>query len=616
MEDLLSYYEHELSFLRRFSGEFAERYPKIAGRLAPTGVQGDDPHIAQMISAVALLDARIAKKIDDDFTQGVEALFEVLHPHYLRPFPACSIAQLRFDAETVGPRTYNIARGTELHSRSINGVPCRFRTVYDVTLAPLAISEARYVPAAEAPIVLPVDAAGIVSLTVETTAAGEGLGSFGLRTVRVHLDGESSFVAALADGLFVHAATSYVETDGDGRWKPLRTLPIAPAGFDESDALLDYALRSHPAYRPLTEYFGFPEKFDFADIELGAMLDMAGACRRVTLHVVLKESRANANAARLLETLSTAHFKLFSTPVVNLFEQRGEPVRVTHQQVAYPVVADARCASGYDVYSIDSVSLVRQGQAYDEVTEVRPLFSRHYVDERQPARYWIARRDEAVAALSPGYETEISVIDAGFDAMAAYTDTLSIELTCTNRDLPARLAVGLEGGDLFMARSAEPPGPLVVTMLRRPTQARRFERRDALPLRLASHLALDELSLADLSLSALKAALVLYDVRRSAVSLRHIDGIAAVQSRATEIELPGNPFTTKVEGIEVRLTIDESHFVGASIAGFVGAINTFLGYCVQMNSFVQLIVESKNTGEEVMRCKPRSSERVLAGVGV
>ena len=615
MENLLPYYERELSYLRRYSGEFAERYPKIAGRLAPRDVQGDDPHIAQMISAVALLDARIAKKIDDDFVQGVEALFEVLHPHYLRPFPSCSIAQLCCDASTVGPRTYKVARGTELHSRSINGVPCRFRTAYDVTLAPLAMSEARYIPAAAAPIPLSVDAAGIISLTFETTTARGVLGAFGLRKVRVHLDGESSFVAALADGLFVHALASYVEADGDGRWKRLQTLPIAQAGFGANDALLDYPMRSHPAYRPLIEYFGFPEKSDFVDVDLGAMLDMAGACRSVTLHVVLREGRANLHAAPLLETLSTAHFKLFSTPVVNLFGQHGAPIRVTHQQVAYPVLADARRASAYDVYSIDSVSLVRQRQGYDEVAEMRPLFSRHYVDEQQSARYWAARRDEAVAVLSPGYETEISVIDAGFDPSEVWTDTLSIELTCTNRDLPARLAVGLAGGDLFMASSAEHLPPLVIAMLRRPTHALRFERRDALPLRLASHLALDHLSLADLSLSALKAALALYDVRRSAVTSRYIDGIVGVQSRDVEIELPGNPFVTSVQGLELRLTIDENHFVGASIAAFVGALNSFLGYYVQINSFVQLTVVSKNTGDEVMRCKPRSSEHILTGAG-
>ena len=613
MDELLQYYERELSHLRHYAGDFAQRYPKIAGRLLSADEHSDDPHIEQMVQGIAMLDARIGKKLKDDYAQCVEALLDVLHPHYLRPFPACSIAQFSVTgAAGSKPNAYRLARGTQLVSRSINGVQCRFKTVYDVILAPLAISEGRYLPAAAAPVVLPVSAAGIVSITLDSTASHLDLRSLALHTVRTHLNGEPSFVAALADGLFIHALASYVEAEGDGRWKPLRTVPLAQAGFDADDALLEYPWKSHPAYRPLAEYFGFPEKHDFADIDLGAMPDTAGECRRVTLHVVLKEGHGKPHAARLLDSLSATHFRLFSTPVINLFRRPGEPIRVTHREVAYPVVADASHAASYDIYSIDSVHLVRQTQECDRVIEFRPIFSQRYGDDPRSVRYWFARRDGAVALASPGYETEISVIDADFDPMASQTDTLSLELTCTNRDLPSRLAIGLEGGDLFAPDGGDEAGASIgAAMVRRPTQSLRFERSDALHLRLATHLALDHLSLADMNVDALKAALVLYDLRRSAVSSRHIKGIVGVESCDAVIELPGNPFMTAVQGTELRLTIDEKHFVGASIGTFVGAINTFLGYYVQLNSFVRLIVVSKHTGEEIMRCKPRSSDLVL-----
>ncbi len=44
MEQLLPYYERELGFLRRYSREFTERYPKIAGRLLIGGEVCEDPH--------------------------------------------------------------------------------------------------------------------------------------------------------------------------------------------------------------------------------------------------------------------------------------------------------------------------------------------------------------------------------------------------------------------------------------------------------------------------------------------------------------------------------------------------------------------------------------------
>lgn len=611
MEDLLPYYERELAYLRRYSEDFAQRYPKIAGRLLSAGAHIDDPYIEQLIQAMALLDARIGKKLDDDYPQCVEALFDVLHPHYLRPFPACSIARFKVAAADRGARPYVLERGTELVSWSINGIQCRFKTAYDVTLAPLAISEARYLPAAAAPVALPVNAAGVVSITFESEAPCADLCDIDVPTVRIHLNGESSFIAALTDGLFIHALSSFVEADGNGRWTRLQTMPITQAGFAERDALLDYPMRSHPAFQPLSEYFGFREKFDFVDVDLSAMLATAVSCRRATLHVVLKEGYGNPHAARLLESVSPSHFRLFSTPVVNLFRRRGEPINVTHQQVAYPVVADAGHASAYDVYSIDSVRLVRRTRERSEILEFHPFYWQGY-GEQQPGRYWFARRDEAVASVSPGYETEISVVDADFDPLAAQTDVLSLDLTCTNRNLPARLAIGLEGGDLFMQEGIEGWPTVEIAMLRRPTETLRIERGHELNLRLVSHLALDHLSLADLHVSALKAVLVLYDLRRSVVSARHVEGIVDVESRDAVVELPGNPFVTAVQGIEVRLTIDEAHFVGTSLATFVGTINTFLGYYVQLNSFVQLTVVSKHSGEEIMRCKPRSSDMVLA----
>lgn len=91
MDELLPYYERELGFLKRYSREFATRYPKIAGRLLMGGEVCEDPHIERMIQSFALLNSRISKRLDDDYPEFTEALFDVLYPHYLRPFPSCSI---------------------------------------------------------------------------------------------------------------------------------------------------------------------------------------------------------------------------------------------------------------------------------------------------------------------------------------------------------------------------------------------------------------------------------------------------------------------------------------------------------------------------------------------
>lgn len=66
MERLLPYFERELVILRRYCHEFSERFPRIAGKLHMAGDVCEDPHIERLIESVALLAARISKRLDDD----------------------------------------------------------------------------------------------------------------------------------------------------------------------------------------------------------------------------------------------------------------------------------------------------------------------------------------------------------------------------------------------------------------------------------------------------------------------------------------------------------------------------------------------------------------------
>ena len=87
-DELLTYYERELTFIRRQSAEFAEKYPKIASRLLLERGKCEDPHVERLIEAFALLAARIHLKIDDEFPEITESLLQVLYPHYLAPTPS------------------------------------------------------------------------------------------------------------------------------------------------------------------------------------------------------------------------------------------------------------------------------------------------------------------------------------------------------------------------------------------------------------------------------------------------------------------------------------------------------------------------------------------------
>src|SRR5512138_1264164 len=144
-QDLLAYYERELTYLRQLGAEFAEKYPKIASRLQLEPDRCEDPHVERLIEAFAFLAARIHLRMDDDFPEITSALLGVLYPHYLRPIPSMSVVQLHLDPEQAkSPAGLFVPRDSLLYSREVEGVPCKFRTCYDTTLWPISVADAAF----------------------------------------------------------------------------------------------------------------------------------------------------------------------------------------------------------------------------------------------------------------------------------------------------------------------------------------------------------------------------------------------------------------------------------------------------------------------------------------
>lgn len=505
MDDLLKAYELEVVQLRLLSSEFARRYPKVAGKLQIAGDACEDPHVERLIQSVALIAARISKRLDDDYPQFTERLLDVLHPHYMRPFPSCAIVRFGRGAGGAGaaPSINRFARGSVMESAPVQGMQCRFRTAYEVVESPLSVAAAKFSALIEAPpaVRLPIAVSCSIDIEIDNAAGIWPEQSH----LRLFVDGEPSFSATLLDTLFMHAVCAHLELD-DGSWVALPVIPLRRAGLSEEEALIPFGARSHRAYRVLTEYFAFPEKFNFFDIDLGALLAHAGAdAKRLKLHLACSGVRADWNVARLLRGLSASNLVPGCTPVVNLFAQTAVPIAVTGLTADYPILAHAQHPHAYEVYSIDSVHMVRQRAGASTHTEFRPFYSlRHGENAAGAGHYWVMRHDDAVAAISPGLEKRITLVDTDLALLAEEKSYLSLMLSCTNRDLPSRLKFGQREGDLTLINGvAHAP----IRFLRRPAPPYRFPSGNGQHWRLISHLALNHHSLVEEGLAALREML-------------------------------------------------------------------------------------------------------------
>lgn len=609
MEELLPYYERELAVLKRHAREFAEQYPKIAGRLLMSGEAVEDPHVERLIQSFALLASRVHKKLDDEYPQLTNALFQTLYPQYLRPYPACSIARLGGAvAQLSAPVT--IPRGTQLQSRPVKGVACKFQTSFDVRLLPLSIEEVAYatdwVPPTGTQI--PQNTSAVLSLSLAGLSDQLPLNQALTQAVRVFLDAEPSVVALLREALLQRCIGVAIDT-GYGPWQLTQQTLVSPVGFAADEALVEDDARSHSAYRLLTEYFVFPEKFNFIDLNLtGILSKLPAATRKLKLHFLLTTERDDRRFDRLLDSLGVANFQLFCTPVVNLFKQHAEPIRLSHKQVHYSVLPDARRPQAYEVYSVERVAQVRENADGAVVHAFQPFYSLKHGAPTADGRYWQLIRDENLIERSPGFEYQITIVDPDFNPAAEDVETLSIDLLCTNRDLPSQLPIAQAGGDLF----AEGVSALkTIQLLRKPTAPARFKHSGDGAWRLVSQLTLNHWSVAEDGGDGLRELLTLYDLVRSGQNRRAIDGIAQVSSKACSARMAGNPFPTFIRGVEIRIGVHADHFVGSGIWLFAELLSHVFGLAVNLNSFTKVVLEDAATGEVLRECSPRNGLRPI-----
>lgn len=327
-------------------------------------------------------------------------------------------------------------------------------------------------------------------------------------------------------------------------------------------------------------------------------------CGRMTLHVAVAGLSADSTVARMLASLTPHNLLLFCTPVVNLFSQPAVPISVTQLSADYAIKAHATHARLFEIYAINSVQLLRQQGSETSLTEFRPFYSlRHGEDPSKKGRYWLLRHHERLTHASPGHEKTITLVDTDCAPLSISKSGLSVDISCTNRHYPTLLKPGKSGGDLAIrgARDGQ-----VIRFLRRPSQPLRFENGHGAHWRLISHLALNHHALSTEGLDGLREMLTLYDLPQSPISQRQISGLVALTSVETVAWLRRKQGTSLAHGMEVRITLDEDAFVGGGVHVFAQVVEQYLQLYVQTNSFIELIVLSHATGEELMRCKPRS----------
>lgn len=603
-DDLLIHYNRELGALRRLAAEFARSHPKIAGRLRLSADAVEDPHVSRLLEGVALLNARTRQKLDDDFPELTDAFLDQLYPHYLSPIPSMAIVQLGCQRDVAGGVL--VPAGSEIVAEPVNGEACHFSTTQAATLWPIELTQASLTgrPIAAPPNPRAAGAAAVLRLSLRCLASERSFTGLGIDAVRFFLRGLPAEAYALYE--LIHnnmVSVAFADSAVDQRPVVVGSEVVRPVGFERDEALLRYSPRSAPAYRLLTEFFAFPEKFLFFDIANLSAKTLLQAGRSLEIFVYL-----NRSSPELERSVNAASFALNCLPVINLFRQRAEPIRLTHQQTEYRVAPDLRRPQGLEIHSIDAVTASSpDGQSAIYL----PMYAvRHSGAMPGEPRFWHAARRPAEGS-DQGLEWYLSLVDLDLDPRAPANWVVSVDTTCSNRDLPARLPFG--GGHPHLELAQPIAAVTSVTAVTAPSPPLRLPDRRQGRWRLISHLLLNHLSITGGGdgAEALKEMLRLYDFRDSPETRALIDTIIGVSAEQSTARAPGGGIGGLCRGIDIRLTLDERTSTGSNVFLLTCILERVLALQTTINSFTRLSVAVKGRSGYLRRWPPRAGDRPL-----
>lgn len=600
---LLQFYTQELAHVRDSAAEFAERFPKVAARLAMDSTEVQDPYVERLLEGFAFLAARIQLRLHEEFPRFTEQLLDHISPNFLAPTPSMGVVQFNPQlTDGALKQGVHVAAGTVLKSHVAKGIatPCTFRVGHAITLWPLRIDQITHgawpggVSAFAGRAASPKSAL-LVSLSC---TVGGAIQQLKLDHLDFHVSCAQEYAFRVFERIAHGCVAMGVRATGQNTWHWLDQSSLQPLGLEPEHALIPEDERQFSGHRLLQEFFTLPERFLFFRMK-GLSRFIAG-CQANGFELCFGFDDQQADLDRALGDDTLA---LNCTPVVNLFEHVCDRLAVDDRNHEIHVTPSRTQPMDYEVHSVLQV----QGHGPGQVQPIPALYSECAAGRHDTPRYRTKRvlsqlsekaRREGGRSAYLGSEVYLSLTQPHSELMHGHgLQQLSVKALCSNRDLPLLVPLGQLNTDLFW------PGHL-------PLSAIRFVRGPGRPKppiaqgrsnwQLIEQLSLNYLGLMDGAGTASFARLLsLHADVNQATHRALVQSVHAVSSSVAVEQLMRHGRPVVARGVQLTLTLDEEALQGTGLAVLGQVLARCAAAHVSVNSFVRTTVQSLQTGRKL-----------------
>lgn len=609
-QNFLDSYNKELTFMREMAREFAERHPKIAGRLGMRGIEIADPFVERLIESFCFMSARTQLKLDAEFPLFTRRLLDIIYPNYTAPTPSMGVIQLQPNLKE-GDLTqgYRVSRNSAFFTPIAPGeiTRCEFRSGQDVQLWPVEITDARLTS-------LPPDMPNLdryhiaasrlksalrIKLTLPPDMTFSQLE--GLDRLPIYIDGDERVVSHIFELLHgSHVATIVRSGNGtDVHDTIISNAPLAFEGLSPDQSLLPVAWNIFHGHNLVQEYFACRQRFYFF-----TLTQLAAGIKNNNSHEAEIIILLDRQASELTEHISASRFLLYCTPVINLFPRRMDKLEINPALNEFHVVPDRSRPLDFEVYAISKV-YGQQAQTSNEVV-FNPLYQTRHCDRGNFSRYFSTTRKSRQESHNTrkydtrtpyeGTEVFVSLVDQQEAPWSEDIRYLSIDALVTNRDLP-RLIAASGQFTLTMTDAAPVHGARFVFQ---PSAPRPPFANGESAWRLIRQLSFNYLPLSDMPHNkggeSLRNMLRLFISDYDSDSSTQIDALVGCKSEPVIRRLPDNGLLVYGRGVRCTLTVDEEGFSGISPYLFGMMMENYLARHAAINVFTETELHSMQRG--------------------
>ena len=413
MQDIdIFYFRKELDYLHKSRELLLSKYPKLAPFLAHNS---NDPDVEYIIESLAILSAKIHKELDANIPFIAESLMNILLPNYMNALPSLCMQEFGFKSDTKAHKLI-IPKNTTIKSTSINGVSCEFKTIYDVYVYPLQLSDV---------IVGSEGKYSALTLDIELSRSDMTFSDIALDCLTLYLGNEVYTANTLLLWLTQYLKhIILIAYDSNEQYNvPLQSLQHI--GLQNNESLLHNDDIGFSSFALLQELLLMPEKFHFLKLQ-NLELTQTLQTKKIGIKFVFDKELPKDCLPK------PKNFSLCASPIINLFPMQAEPILLDHSRNGYRIFVDRAHSSSYSVIQVLRV----KAHSTDKGRRVLKNYNSF-------ERFAFLENNEDFYALTNKTDSQ----GEHYKEITFYTkrpskETISIDALCSNNNLPATLKLG------------------------------------------------------------------------------------------------------------------------------------------------------------------------------